>query len=88
VHPFDVGASAEGAPGTGDDDSTNHVIAGGLAHNLRELIAHPIGERIQPLGAIQRDQANTTGAGEKDVSAQKFERSFYRTALPGRAGSA
>src|SRR3954464_4115027 len=57
----EVGARAEAAARAGDDDRPDVVVGVGRVEGGDELAAHGGGERVEPVGAVQRDGQDAVG---------------------------
>src|SRR5439155_21476995 len=55
-HAPDVAARAEGAPRAGHDDHVDAVVGLGLGERLRPGVDHRPRERVELVGAVQRDR--------------------------------
>ena len=63
----EVGAGAEPAPSPGHDDRPHVVVRVGAVERVDELVHHLVGERVEPVGAIEGDGGDAVGHVEGDL---------------------
>src|SRR5262249_22787296 len=62
-----IGARAEAAARTGEDDGAHRLVASRFGHRLLHLVAHGGGPRVELLGTVQGDGCDAIVPCEEEV---------------------